>query len=156
MSARDHDHRSVIAKDLEKQEQGGKSDEPSTYSCPDCGGVLWQFDERGIPRFACHIGHEWTADALVVAKSRALEQAIHEAIRGLKEKATLLRQLALRANPVSPTTAHLIEQADQDEEHARLLRSHLLDEKPEVESSIDTTEDVIAAFVREMRRAADD
>jgi len=81
---------------------------------------------------------------------------LHEAIRGLKEKATLLRQLALRANPVSPTTAHLIEQADQDEEHARLLLSHLLDEKPEVESSIDTTEDVIAAFVREMRRAADD
>jgi two-component system chemotaxis response regulator CheB len=118
--------------------------------------VLWQVHNERPPQFDCHIGHSYTADTLVVAKSHALEQAVFEAIRGLKEKAILLRQLAAIANPHSPNTAYLIEQADQDEEHARLLQANLPDESGEDLVSIDPTAAIIAEMVREMRRAADD
>src|SRR5215212_5648034 len=100
----------AIADDIKEQEQGARSGQTSTYSCPDCGGVLWQLDEKSVPHFQCHVGHRYGPDELVVAKSRALEQALYEAVRGLKEKAMLLRQLSVRANPASPATAYLIEQ----------------------------------------------
>src|SRR5215208_2643457 len=119
---------SVIARDIKEQQQGTRSGKSSVYSCPDCGGVLWQVDQGNLVEFECHTGHQWTADGLMVAKSRALEQAVMEAVRGLKEKSMLLRQLAARSDPHSETTMRLVEQADQDEENARLLRSHLLRE----------------------------
>ena len=83
------------------------------------------------------MGHTCEPDTLVVGESRALEQAIVEAMRGLKEKALLLRQLAAIANPCSPHTAFLIEQADQDDEHVRLLDTHLLNDTKEHLVSID-------------------
>jgi two-component system, chemotaxis family, protein-glutamate methylesterase/glutaminase len=125
--------------------------EPSLYTCPDCGGVLQKTDDRGL-EYSCHIGHDWDADVLVRAKSRALEQALFEAVRTLKEKSMLLRQLAVISNHES-ATARLIEQADQDDEHARLIRSHLLDRE---EQSIDASDDILADLAQDMRRRTDD
>src|SRR5215208_3690558 len=141
---------SMIAEDIREQQQGTRAGEPSIYTCPDCGGVLWQVDEEGVVNFSCHTGHDWTADRLVVAKSRAVEQAVMEAVRVLKEKSFLIRQLAMTVNPHSEATMRLIEQADQDEENARLLRSHLLDD--EEGESMDTADDVLEDVVREVRR----
>jgi two-component system, chemotaxis family, protein-glutamate methylesterase/glutaminase len=146
----------TIAEDVDDQTRGARSGQTSIYSCPDCGGVLWQFADGDVPRFACHMGHAFEADTLVVKKSRALTQAIAEAARGLKEKALLLRQLAAAANPHSRNTGFLIEQADQDDEHARLLETHLLHNGKEDVVSSDPAGDIIAEMVREMRRAADD
>jgi two-component system chemotaxis response regulator CheB len=146
---------SIIARDIKKQQQGTRSGEPSVYTCPDCGGVLWQVDEEDRLKFSCHTGHDFTADGLVVAMSRALEQAVVEAVRALKEKSLLIRQLAAAANPRSETTMRLIEQAEQDEENARLLRSHLL-EDDQAGPSMDTTNDVLSDMVRDLRRRADD
>src|SRR5207248_2272867 len=30
---------------------------PSAFSCPDCGGVLWEIDDENYPRFRCRVGH---------------------------------------------------------------------------------------------------
>ncbi len=117
----------IISDDLVEQQQGGRNGDISVYSCPDCGGTLWQIDRGRVVDFQCHIGHEWAADALAAAKSRALEQALMEAVRGLKEKGLLLRQLAAMLNPMNEHTGYLIEQADQHDENARLVETHLLD-----------------------------
>jgi two-component system, chemotaxis family, protein-glutamate methylesterase/glutaminase len=126
--------------------------QPSLYTCPDCGGVLQQTDDEGLD-YSCHIGHDWAAGALVGAKSKALEQALIEAVRTLREKSMLLRQLAVISSQTSEATARLIEQADQDDEHARLIRSHLLDRE---EHSIDVSDDILADLAQDMRRRSDD
>ena len=102
----------LIAQHLRDQQQGKREGDISVYSCPDCGGALWQLGKEQQLEFCCHLGHQWTGDTLIVAKSRVLEQAIMEAVRELKEKGMLLRQLAAMLNPHSTTTAALIEQAD--------------------------------------------
>jgi two-component system chemotaxis response regulator CheB len=154
-STRDDRAASLIDEDIEAQKRGDRAGEPSLYSCPDCGGVLWQLQDEPYVRFRCHTGHECSGDELVVAKSRALEQAVMEAVRVLKEKAMLLRQLAVQLDPQSMTTAEVVEQAEQDDEHARLLQSHLL-AKSDAPSSIDITEILATRIVREMRRPPDD
>jgi two-component system chemotaxis response regulator CheB len=144
----------LVEQDIDKQMHGERTGQVSVFSCPDCGGVLWQVDKAGPAEFRCHVGHEFGADKLVLEKSRALEQAIFEAIRVLKEKSILLRQLATLLDPNSPTTAYVIEQADQDVEHARLLQTNLIDEGGM--SSIDTAADLLSEIAREIRRPPDD
>jgi two-component system chemotaxis response regulator CheB len=151
-----NDNEQTIAADIDDQKKGARAGDTSVYSCPECGGVLWQIDHGRAPHFRCHTGHAYAPDTLVVAMTRALEQAVFEAIRGLKEKAILLRQLAALADARSPNTGYLIEQADQDDEHARLLQTHLLGGGQEHLTSIDATAGVIGEMVREMRRPADD
>jgi two-component system, chemotaxis family, protein-glutamate methylesterase/glutaminase len=133
-----------------------KAGDPTLYTCPDCGGVLSRVESASDLQFACHIGHEWRGDRLASAKSHAVEQAIYEAIRTLREKAMLLRQLAVISNPRSEVTAGLIEQADQDDEHARLLATHLLGDDSAGPIHCDTTDDLLTQMAQELRRRADD
>jgi two-component system chemotaxis response regulator CheB len=39
---------------MENQEHIGT---PSTFSCPECGGILWELEEGGLLRFRCRVGH---------------------------------------------------------------------------------------------------
>jgi two-component system chemotaxis response regulator CheB len=147
------DTRLTIQDGIRRQERGERAGESSVYTCPDCGGVLWQIDEGRDLTFSCHIGHAWEAGALVAAKTQVLQQAAVEAARVLKEKSMLVRQLALKLNPQDPNAALLVEQADQDEEHARVLQAYLGERTPE---SMDMTDQLIADVVRDMRQRADD
>ncbi len=145
----------IIGADMKDQERGNRHDKLSVYTCPECGGALWEVDDENGITFACHIGHEYGANMLVVAKTHTLNQALSEAVRTLKEKATLLRQLAVKLNPQDETAIGLLEQADQDQEHARFLQSELLEGQPEA-PSIDITDEALAQVVRRMRRRTDD
>ena len=29
----------------------------SAFTCPDCGGTMWEIDEGNLVRFRCHVGH---------------------------------------------------------------------------------------------------
>ena len=39
---------------LQEDDRPGK---PSPFSCPDCGGVLWEIDEGEMVRYRCRVGH---------------------------------------------------------------------------------------------------
>jgi len=62
--------------------------------CPECGGVLRQFQENGVFRFHCRVGHNYSGDALYGAQDARLEAALWAAIRSLEESASLSRRLA--------------------------------------------------------------
>ena len=41
----------------------------SGFSCPDCGGRLWEIQDGGLLRFRCRVGHMYSADSLVDGKN---------------------------------------------------------------------------------------
>jgi two-component system chemotaxis response regulator CheB len=67
---------------------------PSTLSCPDCNGTLFELDGTLPQRYRCHTGHAYTIDTLRHTQSDATELALWSAIRALREKETLMRKLA--------------------------------------------------------------
>ncbi|HEX4391715.1 MAG TPA: chemotaxis protein CheB [Mycobacterium sp.] len=64
---------------------------PSGYTCPDCNGSLIDVSEGN---YRCHVGHAWTADALLDARDGEVDGALWVAMRSLQEKAKLSRRLA--------------------------------------------------------------
>ena len=69
---------------------------PSGYTCPDGNGSLISISEGN---FRCDVGHAWTAEALLAARDDEIESALWIALRSLREKAKLARELADKAGP---------------------------------------------------------
>jgi two-component system chemotaxis response regulator CheB len=66
------------------------------YSCPDCGGALWELtkNKESIPRFRCHSGHAYTDEALLGAMNASLEETLWVAMRSLEERRSMLMTMA--------------------------------------------------------------
>ena len=125
----------VVAEDFAEQAQGGRIDETTIYTCPDCGGVLWQAGAGAHLRFRCHVGHAYAPELLLSQKAEELEAALWSSLRLLKEKATLTRQLATRARASGPghhaaTMAERIEEQAVREERYALAIQELLETMP--------------------------
>ena len=117
----------VIQDAISRQADDRRADEVSIYTCPECGGVLWQDAARPPRLFRCHVGHVYAPELLLSHKAEALETAIWSSIRLLTEKATLTRQLAGRTR-LSGDIQHaerIEEQAGLNDQHAQLLRDLL-------------------------------
>ena len=65
----------------------------SPYSCPECGGALWEVSNPG-ERFRCHVGHAYSMKTLVCDQAERIEAALWAALRGLEENERLSRRLA--------------------------------------------------------------
>ena len=68
--------------------------EHSLYSCPDCGGGLWQIKNNGEIRYRCHVGHAFTEDGLLSNMEISTESALWTAMRIIEERRNLLKALA--------------------------------------------------------------
>jgi two-component system chemotaxis response regulator CheB len=67
------------------------------YTCPDCGGVLFEQVEDGLTRYRCSVGHVFSIESLAAEQARQLEGALWTAVRALEDRAELLRQMATSA-----------------------------------------------------------
>jgi two-component system, chemotaxis family, protein-glutamate methylesterase/glutaminase len=74
--------------------------EPSPYSCPECGGVLWELHDGELLRFRCRVGHAYTSDTLTTEQATAVEHALWSALRALEEQAAVKRRVAERMRRV--------------------------------------------------------
>ncbi|HZV99739.1 MAG TPA: chemotaxis protein CheB [Methylophilaceae bacterium] len=72
--------------------------QPSTYTCPECSGSLWEIQNAAPQRFRCHVGHAYTARTLQCAHGQLVDDAIWSAVRALHEKELLLKRLAQSAS----------------------------------------------------------
>jgi two-component system, chemotaxis family, protein-glutamate methylesterase/glutaminase len=123
----------VIAEDFVEQASDGRTEETTIFTCPDCGGVLWQGaegSEGSVLRFRCHVGHAFAPEVLLSQKSEELETALWSSLRLLKEKATLTLQLANRTRTsgngkATQAAERIAEQAELDERHARVIQELL-------------------------------
>jgi two-component system, chemotaxis family, protein-glutamate methylesterase/glutaminase len=67
---------------------------PSSLTCPDCGGGLWEVRGDKPLRYRCHIGHAFTAQTLSHAQGQVTEHAMWASVRSLQEKEMLFRRVA--------------------------------------------------------------
>jgi two-component system chemotaxis response regulator CheB len=100
---------------------------PSAYSCPDCGGVLWEIDDGGFVRYRCRIGHAFTSETLQQTQGEGVEQALSAALRALEERAALSRRMADGARERGHVhTAARFDEAAVDAEHSARVVNELL------------------------------
>ena len=95
------------------------------FTCPDCGGVLFERREAGLERFACSVGHVYSIDSLAAAQAEGLESALWAAVRTLDDRVALLGRLAAHAaRSEHHRSARAFEaQARELAERARTIRS---------------------------------
>jgi len=88
-----HEHAIALGKGpfMEHLEAIGK---PSTYSCPDCQGTLWEIYDTQPQRFRCHTGHAYTLRSLQHTQAGTTDEALWSALRALQEKEMLLKDVA--------------------------------------------------------------
>jgi two-component system chemotaxis response regulator CheB len=103
---------------------------PSPYTCPECGGALWELEDGKLLRFRCHVGHGYTAESLAVEQGDGLEHTLWSALRALEEQAALSRRMAQHAEHVGrlPTAREFEAKARDAERRAGTLRRMLLRE----------------------------
>ena len=70
---------------------------PSAFSCPDCGGVLWEVHDGELLRFRCRVGHAYSVESVIAAQSEEADRALWIALKVIEEQAAMSRRLAERA-----------------------------------------------------------
>jgi two-component system, chemotaxis family, protein-glutamate methylesterase/glutaminase len=128
MNAGDEPIDRVIDKVIAKQALDDRPDDSTIYTCPDCGGVMFQSGEGASLSFACHVGHAYAPELLLGQKAEELEAALWTCVRMLTEKATLTRQVAARmgAGRNVAMVQRSVEQAELAERQARVVRDLLV------------------------------
>lgn len=121
-------HEHLIEPDFAAQKAGRRSGQLTMYTCPDCGGTLWQADAGNVVRFQCHVGHAWGPETLLGLKTDELEASFWSSVRLLEERGTLARQVALHmteSNHDAERIGRVEHQADLDEQRASTIRQLL-------------------------------
>jgi two-component system chemotaxis response regulator CheB len=70
---------------------------PAGISCPECQGPLWEVTDDSILRYRCHVGHAFTAETMLAAQSREIEQTLARLLRTHTERAQLLHRMSEEA-----------------------------------------------------------
>jgi len=118
--------------DEELGEPGSLRGHPSGFTCPDCGGGLWELAEGGVQRYRCRTGHAFSPESLIDGQATNREAAMWAAVRSLEEMADLARRLESRMHERG---LHLAEKrynsrAGEAERHAAVLRELLASLQP--------------------------
>jgi two-component system chemotaxis response regulator CheB len=110
---------------LYHDERNGK---PSAFSCPECGGVLWELGDGDLLRFRCRVGHAFSVESIQAEQSETLEKALWGALKTLEESASLSRRLAGRAHAHGHELAakRYEVKVQEAENHATVIRQLIL------------------------------
>ncbi len=119
------------AEALQDDDRPGK---PSAFSCPDCGGVLWEIDEEDYPRFRCRVGHALSPESMLEAQSDRLEESLWSALKTLEESARLPKRLSGKERQRGHEwIASRFEEREKDaRERAEVIRRVLISSTSEV------------------------
>ena len=115
-----------------EKEEHNHNGSPSVYSCPDCGGVLWELEEGNLIRFRCRVGHAYSEDSLNVRQSEDVERALWTALTSLEESVSFSRRLAGRAWQRGDryTALHYEQKVNTAERDAQAIRALLMVDTP--------------------------
>jgi two-component system chemotaxis response regulator CheB len=112
----------VAAQELASIEIEDRLGTRSPFSCPECHGSLWELAEGDLLRYRCHVGHAFTADAVLHAQERESEGLLWALLRSQRERAALSRRMAERERMRNrPLAGHLLQRALDYEEGAEMV-----------------------------------
>jgi two-component system chemotaxis response regulator CheB len=83
----------VAANRLLSEERMREVASPSIFTCPDCGGDLFEYKDNAPLRFRCSIGHAINGVSLLAAQSDKVEEALATSFRVMVENSRLYRRL---------------------------------------------------------------
>jgi two-component system chemotaxis response regulator CheB len=112
-------HRQDVAEHGSRELEHPPNQPPTPFTCPECGGALWEKQDGRVDRFHCHIGHGFTAEALADGIDGRLETALWTALRSLEESAAFQHRLAQRARDANLTAMARAHDARAAEAKAR-------------------------------------
>jgi two-component system chemotaxis response regulator CheB len=120
---------SYAALERDAVERESPPGEPSAYSCPACGGVLWEVEDGDVLRFRCRVGHAYTADSALDDQAEGVDAALWAALRALHERASLAERIAARVRSQgSETTGKRFDRIGREAlDQAELIRTVLLE-----------------------------
>ena len=97
------------------------------FTCPACGGTLWESRDGKLLSFNCHVGHGFTAESLMANQDNGVETVLWSALRALEEKAALRRRMAehARRGKLLPMVSSYERHAAEGERQANVLRAML-------------------------------
>ena len=107
---------------------GQRFEQDAGFRCPSCGGPLVEQQATGALRFACKVGHSFSADELLAHFGRAIggrpDLAVAGKLEHLTEYAGLARRLARwsRQQGLAEAAAEFEERAREAEQQAWHVR----------------------------------
>lgn len=102
--------------------------DPAPFSCPECNGTLWEIDDPGVLRYRCRVGHAFTAEATLAAKSDEVDGLLWKLARSHEERSALARRTAERERTHAHHNLadHLEARAEEYQKDAELVRRLLM------------------------------
>src|SRR5262249_31509251 len=93
---------------------------PSPFACPECRKALWKTEDGAMLRYRCHLGHAFTADAVLATQGKEVEKLLGTLQRSHQKRAALARRMAEveRARRSHCLANHLERRAGEYEEDA--------------------------------------
>jgi two-component system chemotaxis response regulator CheB len=98
----------------------------SAFTCPTCGGALWESEEGGAVRYQCRTGHAFSPRSLLDLQSDVLDDALWAAYRALLEKEDLARRMGRRMKEHGTSAIRYAAIADRAAAQAEIMRRSVL------------------------------
>jgi two-component system chemotaxis response regulator CheB len=105
----------------------GPSGDPSGFTCPECGGSLYERPGEKPLHFRCRTGHAYSPESLLARQTDSVEATLWAELRSLEENAALSRRMEKRARDHGNEHSHhrYGKRAEETERHAVALRALL-------------------------------
>ena len=100
--------------------QDAQPDPPSGFTCPECGGALWQHEEHGFIDYICRTGHRFSPLSLLNAQGNVRSDALEAALRAVREEQALAEMLIARGRERAVDAATLRTRVWRTRELSRL------------------------------------
>lgn len=113
----------IAAQELSTMKADDALGTPSRFTCPECNGTLWEIQDDKMLRFRCHVGHAYTAETIMSARRREVEDMLWRLLRTHQERAALALRMAEQEPPGSGLASELRRRANEYEEDAEVVRS---------------------------------
>lgn len=98
----------------------------SVFTCPDCGGSLWQMQHGNVLRYRCHAGHAYVAETVLNDKEKQLEETLWIAMRILEERKNMLITLADQLSSESDAKSLYIDKIKEVDMHVNRIKDIIL------------------------------
>ena len=95
---------------------------PVALSCPDCGGPLWEMENKQLRRYRCHMGHGFSTRSLLAEQNVALEEALWIALRTLEERVSLLTTMIRDVKNPGSVSSSLEDRRQEAQKHVQTMR----------------------------------